>query len=169
MNKEHSKLLLPIGGLSLVAFLESLVSTILYGANCGSEFNGGKPSEIVIGWGIAAIIVSCIAVLGYAAGLFLIKGKKSAHLFYLARFGNYAAFATLIGSFFYQILEEYSLLGTILYPIVSGTVGDPVDPTLVACYFTSLILSLDAMIISLVVGIIVRKKSHKFLAESEAK
>ena len=167
-------ILLVLGGLSGVAFLLALIATIVYASNCASEFNGNTPSPHVIGFGIAAIICAGIAFLVYLVGFFLAKKEKSAWIMMLARIGNYAAFALLLGAFLYQILDEYQLLGTILYPIVSGAVGDPVDPILSSSYFSSLIIILASLILSLVTGIVARKKSHKVFAgeskaESEAK
>lgn len=167
MKNEYTKQLIPFVGISILVFLITITSMVLYSGNCASEFNGGKVSEIVVGWSVAAIVVAGITAVAFIASQFLIKDKTNAHFFYLARFGNYASFICLLGSFLFQILEEYSLLGTVLYPIVSGTVGDPVDPVLSTCYFTSLILSFVAMIGSLVSGIILRKKSHKILGDEQ--
>lgn len=154
--------------LSLVAFISALVGVILYASNCASEFNGGSVSEIVVGWGTAAAIVSGIGMLAIAASLFLVKSKKTAYFFSYARFASYATFVLLLGAFFYQILEEYSLIGTILYPIVSGTKGDPVNPFLATSYFISLGLLLDGMVVAMVAGCLVSRKSRKILIE-EAK
>lgn len=155
--------------LSLLAFVSALVGVILYSSNCASEFNGGAVSEVVVGWGTAAAIVAGIGLLGYAASILVVKGKKLAYLFSYARFANYASFAILLGAFFFQILEEYSLIGTILYPIVSGAVGDPVDPKLSSSYFVSLILLLVGMIVSMVAGCIISRKSKNLLEVEEAK
>ena len=167
LKKNHFIVLIPITILTLVAFVLSLVAVILYGANCGSEFNGGKVSSHVLGLGTAGIIFGGIALLVDLAAFIFSKNEKSAYLFSLSRIGNYGSFVLLLGAFLFQILDEYSLLGTILYPIVSGTVGDPVDPGLVSSYFTSLIILFVACIISLVAGIVLRKKSYKIIKEAQ--
>ena len=149
--------------ITLFVFVLSLIAVILYGANCASEYNGNKVSANVIGLGVTTIILSGVALLVDIVALFLIENKKIAYAFSFVRILNYLAFVFGIGAFLFQILDEYSLLGTILYPIVQGAVGDPVDPVLSGYYFTSLILLLHAVVASLVTGIILRKKSHKIL------
>ncbi|MCQ2798437.1 MAG: hypothetical protein MJ220_00950 [Bacilli bacterium] len=154
--------------LSLVGFVSVLVGVILYSSNCASEFNGGAVSGNVVSLGTAAIILAGIALLGLIASLFLAKNEKTAYLFSYARFGNFAAFVLSLGAFFFQILDEYSLIGTILYPIVSGAVGDPVDPVLSGSYFSALGLLLVAMIVSMVAGCLVSHRAKRLLAK-EAK
>jgi hypothetical protein len=66
------------------------------------------------------------------------------------RFAMYVALICILASFFMGILDEYSLLGTILYPIVSGTVGDPVDGNVSGGYFTAQILTFVALICAIV-------------------
>ena len=82
------------------------------------------------------------------------------------RHTKYAAFVALIVSFFMSILDEYSLLGTILYPIVSGTVGDPVDGTLAASYFVALAFIFVALVTSIVSALLHKKAAYK--AEKQA-
>lgn len=163
LKKQNFIVLLPALILSLVAFVLAIIAVFLYANNCGSEFNGNKPSANVTGLGIAAIVAAGLALLIDIAGLFLARSRKVAFGLALSRIGNYAAFAFLLGAFLFQILDEYSLLGTILYPIFSGAVGDPVDGTLTASYFSSLIMLLVACIISVVSGVMIRKASHKIL------
>ena len=169
LGKNRLVIIIPMSLLTLVAFVLSLVAIITYGANCGSEFNGGKVSSHVLGLGTAGIIFGGIALLMDLAAFFLVRSPKSAYLFSLSRIGNYGSFVLLLGAFLFQILDEYSLLGTILYPIVSGTAGggDPVDPTLATCYFVSLILLFVALLHSLVAGIILRKTSYRIIKENQ--
>ena len=168
LKKQNFFVLLPVLILSVIAFAGALVATVLYAGNCGSEFNGGTPSANVTGFAIPALIGGGLAVLIQCVGLFIIKNGKLASIIALSRIGNYLSFACLLGAFLYQILDEYSLLGTILYPIFSGAVGDPVDGTLTTFYFTSLILLLVTCIISLVAGIMLRKSSHRLLPNPSA-
>lgn len=160
--------LIPIAALSLLAFVLMLIAIILYGANCASEFNGGVVSKNTIGLGIGAIICIGLAFLVDIAALFLANTPKKAIIFSLSRIGNYAGFILSLGAFLYEILDEYSLLGTILYPIVSGAVGDPVSPVLIANYFSSLIMVFVGSIICLVTGIILRKKANKIPQEGSS-
>lgn len=137
----------------VAAILFTIIALCLYAGNCASEFNGGVVSSSVVGWALAAVVCSVIAV---AAGVtesllpdsFLVRGLA------YARFLKYAAFVSLIVSFLRGILDEYSLLGTILYPIVSGTVGDPVDSVLSVSYFASLICLFVAIVLSIVSALI---------------
>lgn len=152
---------------SLITLILSIIAMVLYSSNCPSEFNGNKVSMNVIGLDIGAVIASAIAALVQIAGLFLIKDKKNAYVFFWSRLFDYSAFVCLLGGFLFQILDEYSLLGTILYPIVSGTVGDHVDPVLSTSYFISLIMLFVSLILSLIGGILLRKKSHSLLKEKE--
>lgn len=162
-------ILLPIGILTGVAFLMSLIGVILYGANCASEFNGNNVSERAVGFALAATIIGGLTLGAYIASLFLSNNRKTAYLFAFSRIGNYASFVLLLAGFLFEILDEYSLLGTILYPIVSGTVGDPVDSLLSFSFFASLILLLLSLILHLVLGILMRRKSHRIYAGSEEK
>lgn len=161
LKQQRFLVVIPALILSCLVFVLALVSVILYASNCGSEFNGNKVSERVIGLGVAAIILAAIAFLMNIAALFLVRNEKTARLFALSRIGSYGAFLLLLGAFLFLILDEYSLLGTVLYPIVSGTVGDPVDPALSASYFTALALAVVASFTSLAIGIVMRKASHR--------
>ena len=167
-NLKEQKLgvLIPVCSLSLVAFILILISIVMYSSNCASEFNGNQVSASVVGINTTATIMAGIALLGYVAAFFLAKNKKISYIFTFARIFNYVSFALALLGFLFEILDEYSLLGTILYPIVSGTVGDPVDPVLSTSFFVSLIFALVACICSLIAGILMRKKSYKVIAEN---
>ena len=161
LKKNNFLVLIPVLILSLPAFVLSLIGVITYASNCASEFNGGAVSTNVVGLGTAAFIVAGVTLLVDIAAFFLARSRKAASLFALSRIGNYVAFFLLLGAFLYEILDEYSLLGTILYPIVSGTVGDPVDPVLASSYFVSLIFLLVTCLLSLAAGIVMRKLSYR--------
>lgn len=137
------------------------IAVILYAANCPSEFNGEEVSSAVVVWDVIAIL-TCAAAAGGAVAEYYLKGVAARIAGYL-RFGVYAAFISLIVSFLMQILDEYSLLGTILYPIFSGTVGDPVDPVLSSSYFASLIMTLVACVLAITSALL--KKSQTYRAE----
>ena len=166
LKKQHFSILFAVIILSLVAFLLSLIGIILYGVNCASEFNGNKVSGNVMGWGITGVIFAGLAFAIDVVAFFLAKSSKAAYVFSFVRFFNYATFICVFAAFCYLFLDEYSLLGTILYPIVSGTVGDPVDPFLSGCYFSAIIMTFVALIVALVAGIMLRKNSHKILDDS---
>ncbi|MBP5216604.1 MAG: hypothetical protein J6038_02065 [Bacilli bacterium] len=161
LKKQNFIVLLPVLILSCLVFLLALLGILFYGLNCGSEFNGNKVSENTIGFGIPAIIMAGLAFLMNLAGLFLVKNEKMAKIFVLSRIWSYACFLLLLAAFLFLILDEYSLLGTILYPIVSGAVGDPVDPVLSSFYFLALAFLIVASFLSLAIGIVMRKASHK--------
>jgi len=127
---------------SAAALLFTVIAIALYAGNCASEFNGGAVSQAVVTCDVIAIIAGAVAVAADVLVGFVPEKSVLSEIAGYRRFLKYFAFIMLIGSFFMSILDEYSLLGTILYPIVSGTVGDPVDPTLSASYFTALILTL---------------------------
>lgn len=146
--------------LACAATLLALIAVILYAVNCPSEFNGNEPSSSVIGWDIVAIIFGAITVCGAVASTFFEKGIIAEILKY-TRLGLYVTFVALFVSFLYQILDEYSLLGTILYPIFSGTVGDPVDPSLSASYFTSLIFTLVACVLAITSALLKKAGSYE--------
>ena len=148
-----------------LGFVLALVAVIVYAAGCASEFNGNAVSAAVVGWGSAAIIFGAIALGMAIAQYFVGEDSLVAKICSYKRFAAYLAFLFMILAFLFQILDEYSLLGTILYPIVSGTVGDPVDPTLSGCYFTSLIFSFIAMWCMLSGGLI--EKIAHYRAERE--
>lgn len=151
--------------LTAAALLFVLIGALLYGLNCGSEFNGGKPASNVIGGDVAAIV--CILVsLALAVLASVTENGIVKKIAEYGRFFLYAAFVLALYAFLSSILAEYSLLGTILYPIVSGTVGDPVDGTLAASYFTQLILTFAACVLALSAGLV--QKSAKYKAERAA-
>ncbi len=160
LKENGASVLLVSGILSLSTLILSVVAMILYAANCPSEFNGNSVSGNVVGLSIGAVVVSFLATTGQILSLFFVKDKKTAVLFSWTRIFDYAAFVCLLGAFLFQILDEYSLLGTILYPIVSGTVGDPVDPLLSVSYFVSLIMLLVSFVLSLTAGILIRRKTN---------
>ncbi len=167
LKKQNFLVLIPVLCMSLVAFVLALIAILTYAGNCASEFNGGRVSVNVTGFGIPAIILAGMAVLVDIAALFLARSKKLASIFALSRIANYLAFMLLLAAFLYQILDEYSLLGTILYPIFSGAVGDPVDPALTSSYFLSLILALVASLLSFAAGITMRKMSYRIEREPQ--
>lgn len=146
--------------LASAATLLAFIAVILYAVNCPSEFNGNEPSSAVIGWDIVAIIFGAISVGGAVASMFFEKGIIAEVIKY-TRLCLYVAFVALLVSFFYEILDEYSLLGTILYPIVSGTVGDPVEFSLSASYFTSLIFTLIACVLYIISALLKKSGSYK--------
>lgn len=149
--------------LSASTLILSVVALILYAVNCPSEFNGNAVSKNVIGLGISAVVAAFLATAGQIASWFFVKDKKTATCFFWTRLFDYGAFVLSLGGFLFQILDEYSLLGTILYPIVSGTVGDPVDPVLSVSYFVSLVMLLVCFVLSLTAGIMIRKKANASL------
>ena len=161
-------ILIPATILTLVVFISAILSVFLYSTNCASEFNGNHVSDNVVGLGTTSAIMAGVALLVDICAFLFATNRKLAYFFSFVRIFNYLAFVFGLGAFLFQILDEYSLLGTILYPIVSGTVGDPVDPVIANNYFISLGMWLDVVILSLVAGILLRKKSHKILAEDKA-
>ena len=161
-------ILIPATILTLVAFISAILSVFLYSTNCVSEFNGNHVSDNVVGLGTTSAIMAGVALLVDICAFLFATNRKLAYFFSFVRIFNYLAFVFGLGAFLFQILDEYSLIGTILYPIVSGTVGDPVDPVIANNYFISLGMWLDVVILSLVAGILLRKKSHKILAEDKA-
>ena len=160
-------ILIPATILTLVVFISAILSVFLYSTNCASEFNGNHVSDNVVGLGTTSAIMAGVALLVDICAFLFATNRKLAYFFSFVRIFNYLAFVFGLGAFLFQILDEYSLLGTILYPIVSGTVGDPVDPVIANNYFISLGMWLDVVILSLVAGILLRKKSHKILAEDK--
>lgn len=161
LKKLNFLVLLPVTILTCLAFALSLIGVLVYSANCASEFNGGAVSPNATTLGMIGAIVGAVALVFYIVALFAASTKKTASLFSLTRILNYVSFILLLGAFLYEILDEYSLLGTILYPIVSGTIGDPVDPVLSSSFFASLIMLFVATWVALAAGIVMRKKSHK--------
>ena len=161
---------LPVLILTTIAFVSALVGLLSYANNCGSEFNGNHVSDRVVGFLLGAVIALGIALLAYVVALIIAKNAKRASIFALFRIGNYVSFFLLLAGFLFLILDEYSLVGTILYPIVSGTVGDPVDPVLSSSYFTAVGLAFEGCLITLAAGIVMRKVSHRYVAlAAEAK
>ncbi len=140
--------------LAVLAFLLIIVALSLYAGNCASEFNGGKVSPNVITGQIIAIVFTAIVVAGAIFEYFLVDKPIVIEILKYRRFCLYIAFSALVYSFFMSILAEYSLIGTILYPIVSGTLGDPVDPVLSASYFSQLIIAFVAIILLLISAIL---------------
>ncbi len=159
--------LIPVCILSLIALVLAIVSTVTYGGNCASNYNGNQVSDAVMTFGTVAIVLAAIALVGDLAAFFFAKTKKIAYLFTFTRLFNYASFAFSLLTFVYEILDENPLLGGIFYPIVSGTVGDPIEPVLVTSFFASLIMGLIASLVSLAAGIIMRKKSYKILTQEK--
>lgn len=162
--------------LSVLALLLAIIALTLYALNCPSEFNGGAVSSAVVTADIVAIICMAIAIAASVAESFIKEKPILNDIFSYRRFLNYIAFVTLLYSFFMSILAEYSLIGTILYPIVSGTVGDPVEPIISFSYFAKLIGTLCAVILISAVALIQRSgfyKSQKdkvhLLTETEAR
>ena len=146
--------------LTTVAFLLALVALVLYAAGCPSEFNGGKASSAVVAWDAIAVVMGALAI-GIGIAEYFTENALVKKISSYRRFAAFAMFAFLILGFLMQILDEYSLLGTILYPIVSGTVGDPVDSTLSACYFTALIFTFVSMWGALAAGIVGQVSSYR--------
>ena len=147
---------LSVLGLALV-----IMSLTLYALNCPSEFNGGVVSNAVVSADVVAIVFMVIAIAASVAESFLTEKHVMMDILSYRRFLIYGAFVLLLYSFFMNILAEYSLIGTILYPIVSGTVGDPVDPVLMNSYFANLIGTLVAVILTSTVAMIQRLKFYK--------
>lgn len=149
-----------------LAFVLAVVALGLYAGGCPSEFNGNAVSAAVVGADVAAIVLIAAALAAGVAEYFLADRPLLAGIARYGRFCLYAAFCALIYGFLMGILAEYSLLGTILYPIVSGTVGDPVDASLVFCYFGQLICNFVAFAFALVAAIL--QKAGFYRAEQEA-
>lgn len=150
--------------LTLIAWVLTLLALVLYATNCPSEFNGGTVSPdtliseaLVLVCGGIAILVDIVGSFGKEQSL-MENAKK------YTRFLKYGVFVLLLYVFLSCILAEYSLLGTILYPIVSGTVGDPVDPVLSTSFFVSLIFAFAASIFALIAGLM--QKSGVYKAEA---
>jgi hypothetical protein len=144
--------------LSIVALGLVITALTLYVLNCPSEFNGGVVSRKVVSADIIAIVSISIAIAVSIAETFLHDHSVFMDIFSYKRFLMYVSFVALLYSFSMSILAEYSLIGTILYPIVSGTVGDPVDPVLVTSYFAKLIGTLFAVILSSTVALILKNQ-----------
>ncbi|MCX4384188.1 MAG: hypothetical protein OSJ39_00135 [Clostridia bacterium] len=153
--------------LAAVAFVFTIVALALYGGNCASEFNGGKVSAAVVGWDIVAIISLAAAIAGDVLEFFFDKDTLVEKICEYLRLFAYLAFVSLIVSFFMGILDEYSLLGTILYPIVSGTVGDPVDGTLAASYFVGLGFTFVSLVLSIVSALLHKREARLALAPAK--
>ncbi len=147
--------------LSVIALILSMVALILYALNVPSEFNGGKVSSAVVTADVVAIIVLIFAISANVAENYFKDNTLLLDIFSYRRFLVYIAFVSLLYSFLMGILTEYSLIGTILYPIVSGTVGDPVDPILSFSYFANLIGTLIAVVLTSTTAIIQRKSFYK--------
>ena len=147
--------------LSLLALTLAIIALTLYVLNCPSEFNGGVVSSAVVTADVIAIIFMTIAIGAMVAETYLSDKPIMMDIFGYRRFLNYGAFVALLYSFFMNILAEYSLIGTILYPIVSGTVGDPVDPVLANSYFINLIGTLVAVIFISTTSLIQRSSFYK--------
>lgn len=133
--------------LSVLALALSITALTLYALNCPSEFNGGVVSRQVVTADVIAIVLMVIAIAANVVGSFLTNQPIMTEIYHYRRFFMYVAFVALLYSFGMSILSEYSLIGTILYPIVSGTVGDPVDPVLSSSYFAKVIGTLFAAIL----------------------
>lgn len=147
--------------LSVLALVLAVVALFLYALNCASEFNGGNVSREVVAADILAVIFIMIAIGASVGESFLVNNPMILDILSYKRFLMYFAFVALIYSFFMSILAEYSLIGTILYPIVSGTVGDPVDPVLSSSYFFKLIGTFVAIIVTLIVALIQKSSYYK--------
>jgi len=147
---------LSVLGLALV-----IMALTLYVLNCPSEFNGGVVSRVVVSADVVAIVFMVIAITANVAESYLIEKPIMMDIFSYRRFFIYVAFISLLYSFCMSILAEYSLIGTILYPIVSGTVGDPVDPVLMNSYFAKVIGTLIAVILTATVSMILRSRFYK--------
>jgi hypothetical protein len=147
--------------LSVLALALAIAALTFYALNCPSEFNGGVVSRAVVTADVVAIVFMGIAIATSVAESFLTKKTMMMEIFSYRRFLMYVAFVALLYSFSMSILAEYSLIGTILYPIVSGTVGDPVDPVLSSSYFAKLIGTLFAAILTLTAALIQRSGVYK--------
>lgn len=167
LKENKASRLLPAFILTILSFVMILTAVLLYSLKCPSEFNGNRYSRRVFLLDILALSFALITSAFQLLAFIKVRSPKSAYMFFWTRLGDYLAFFCALGGFLFQILDEYSLLGTILYPIVSGTVGDPVNPVLSACYFTSLILLLVSFIITLTAGILLKRKSHPLLQTTE--
>ena len=154
--------------LMAVVVVITFFSLVLYAANCASEFNGGEVSSTVVMWEVIALIAAIVAVCGNILKSFVAKDSLGAKILNYIRFVEYFVFLALFVSFVETILEEYQLFGTILYHIVSGTVGDPVDPVLSASFFIALIGLLVAFILALVSGLLQKGAAYKEEKKAEA-
>lgn len=148
------------------AFILAIVALGLYAGGCPSEYNGNAVSSAVVAADVLAIVFTAAALAACIGEYFLSERPLPAAILKYGRFCLYIAFCALIYGFLMGILAEYSLLGTILYPIVSGTVGDPVAPALVFCYFGQLICTFLAFAFALVAAIL--RKAGFYAAEKEA-
>lgn len=147
--------------LSVLALFLTIIALTLYVLNCPSEFNGGVVSRAVVSADVVAVIFITIAIAANIAESYLSEKPILMDIFSYKRFLIYVAFVSLLYSFCMSILAEYSLIGTILYPIVSGTVGDPVDPILSGSYFAKLIGTLIAVILTLTSALIQKSLYYK--------
>jgi len=147
--------------LSVLALGLAIAALTLYALNCPSEFNGGVVSRAVVTADVVAIVFMVIAISASVAETFLADKPILMEIFSYRRFLMYVAFVSLFYSFSMSILAEYSLIGTILYPIVSGTVGDPVDPVLLSSYVAKLIGTLFAVIMTLTAASAQRRAAYK--------
>lgn len=147
--------------LSVIALALAIIALTLYALNCPSEFNGGVVSRVVITADIVGIISLFIAISAQISESYLTHKPVMMDIFTYKRFLIYIAFVALLYSFCMSILTEYSLIGTILYPIVSGTVGDPVDPVLSSSYFAKLLGTFVATILSLTVALTQKSRFYK--------
>lgn len=147
--------------LSVVALALVIVALTLYVLNCPSEFNGGVVSQKVVTADIIAIISIAIAIAFSIAETYLADRHLLMDIFSYKRFLMYVGFVSLLYSFSMSILAEYSLIGTILYPIVSGTVGDPVDPVLITSYFSKLIGTFFGVILTSIIALIQKSSYYK--------
>lgn len=150
----------------LLAALAVVITAIaLYAGNCGSEFNGEVVSPQVLTGYIIALVVVTIALAGEVLDCFIGEGVLS-EIFSYRRFLLYIAFVALLYGMFMSILAEYSLIGTVLYPLVSGTVGDPVDPVLWGSYIAQFVCALAAAVLTIIVAL--RQKSDLYKAKKAA-
>lgn len=147
--------------LSTFALILSTTAITLYALNCPSEFNGGVVSKAVVFADVVAIVAMVIAIAANIAEYYFTDKPMLIDIFSYKRFLTYVAFVSLLYSLFMGILAEYSLIGTILYPIVSGTVGDPVDPVLSSSYFINLVGTLFAVIMTSIVALVQRSRFYK--------
>ncbi len=147
--------------LSIFALGLVITALALYVLNCPSEFNGEVVSSAVVTADVVAIIFITIAIAANIAENYLTDKPMIMDILSYRRFTIYVALAALLYSLFMSVLAEYSLIGTILYPIVSGTVGDPVDPVLSFSYFTALIGTLVAAILSSTAAVKLRTAFYK--------
>ena len=147
---------------ALAAFVSASVALCLYAAGCPSEFNGGAVSGDVVAGDVVAMVFVALAVALNVAAHFLPEKRVLAEVAKYGRFGLYVAFVALIYAFLSGILAEYSLLGTILYPIVSGVgAGDPVDPVLTGCYFSQLACTFVALVCALTAALMRKSGDYK--------